>query len=507
MSGRTRRSEIGEDSSGLEEDLQRVMDRSAVGAPAAGRAVRDIFSADEIFQRITATADEEFQRPTRLLFLSGIAAGLSIGLSFVARAALTAATPMDPSGLIGNLLYPLGFLLIVAGRYQLFTENTLTPVTLVLTRIASVPLLLRVWGVVLAANVLGAAAMAWVLAHTGVFEPEAAAAARAFGEHALSVPAADLFWKGVFAGWIVASMVWLTHAARDATARILIVFVLMFLIPSADLFHCIIGACEVLFLWFQGLATLGDSARFFGAVVAGNTVGGVLLVGILNFAQTRDARFPDRDCGQLQLTWKEWLFGHASGRPGAPPPDGSPLSTGEPELDPAPSERDHGLGPVDADVTLVQYGDYECPTSRKIFLQARRAARRIDGEVRYVFRHFPLSQEHPHAHRAACAAEAAGAQDAFWEMHDELFGHQDRLDDDDLVNYAEALGLDTERFRRDLDDDACERRVRDDRESGMRSGVRRSTNLFINGQRYWGEMDPDRIASAAWRVRRRPSPR
>lgn len=491
-----------DDTSGPTE-LQRVMDRSALGAPAAGRAVRDIFSADEIFQRITATADEEFQRPIRLLFLSGIAAGLSIGLSLVARAALTGATPMDDSGLIGNLLYPIGFLLIVTGRYQLFTENTLTPVTLVLTRIASIPVLLRVWGVVLAANVLGAALVAWVLANTGVLEPAAAEAARGFGEHALSVPSGDLFWKALFAGWVVASMVWLTHAARDATARVLIVFALMYLIPSADLFHCIIGACEVLFLWFQGLTTLGDSARFFGTVVAGNTVGGVLLVGILNFAQTRDARFPDRDCGQLQLTWKEWLFGLASGRPGAPPPDGSPIGNGEPELDPAPSPGDHGLGPVDAEVTLVQYGDYECPTSRKIFLQARRAARRIEGEVRYVFRHFPLSQQHPHAQRAACAAEAAGLQGAFWEMHDELFGHQDRLDDEDLVSYAGALGLDEARFREDLEDDACARRVSEDRRSGIRSGVRRSTNLFINGQRYWGEFDPDRIAAAAWRLRRR----
>ena len=295
-----------------------ALDRSASGAPAAGKAVRDMFSTDEIFQRITATADEEFSRSNRLLFLSGLAAGLSIGLTFLARAALTGLTPGDSSGLVGNLLYPVGFLLIVMGRYQLFTENTLTPVTLVLTRIASLPTLLRVWGVVLLANVLGAALVALVLATTGVLTPEGAQAARGFALHGLETPWWDLFWKGLFAGWVVASMVWLTHAARDSVTRFLTVFVLMFLIPSADLFHCIIGSSEALYLVFQGEASLAASAfGFFLPVLLGNTLGGVLLVGILNYSQTRDVRYPDRDCSTLELSWKEWLLGDHKGKPGA----------------------------------------------------------------------------------------------------------------------------------------------------------------------------------------------
>ena len=275
-----------------------------------------MFSTDEIFQRITATADEEFSRSNRLLFLSGVAAGLSIGLTFLARSALTGVTPWDSSGLVGNLLYPVGFLLIVMGRYQLFTENTLTPVTLVLTRIASLPILLRVWGIVLLANVLGAALVALVLANTGVLTPEAAEAARGFALHGFETPWWDLFWKGVFAGWIVASMVWLTHAARDSVTRFLTVFVLMFMIPSADLFHCIIGSCEALYLVFQGEASLMASTfGFFLPVLLGNTLGGVLLVGILNYSQTRDVRYPDRDCSTLELSWQEWLFGNQKGQP------------------------------------------------------------------------------------------------------------------------------------------------------------------------------------------------
>ena len=309
-------------------DVRETLDRSESGAPAAGHAVRDLFSTDEIFQRIVATADEEFVRSNRLLFFSGLAAGLSIGLSFVARAALSAIVG-DADALASMALYPIGFLLIVLGRYQLFTENTLTPVTLVLTKIAAIPQLLRVWGVVLAANVLGAALIGFVLARTGVLEAEAAEVAFEIASHGLEVETGPLFWKGVFAGWLVASMVWLNHAARDTITRFFIVFAIMFLVPAADLFHCIIGACEVLFLVFQGAAGLGDAAWFFGTVVAGNTVGGVLLVAILNYSQTRRQRFHDRDCDDLKLTWREFLFGVGRGQPQRAASGNAPLTRDE----------------------------------------------------------------------------------------------------------------------------------------------------------------------------------
>ncbi len=292
-----------------DDTFRTTLDRSESGAPAAGHAVRDLFSTDEIFQRLVATADEEFVRSNRLLFLSGLAAGLSIGLSFVARAAITAESG---SVMLGNLFYPAGFLLIVLGRYQLFTENTLTPVTLVLTRIASMPQLLRLWTVVLAANLAGAALAAMAFAWTPLFDPDTAEAARGFALHGLETPTDALFWKGLMAGWIVASMVWLNHAARETTARLLVVMILMTLIPSMDLFHCIIGSCEALFLVFQGLASPLDAGRFVGAVLVGNTVGGVLLVGILNFAQTRSKRFPER--ADRSLTWRAFLFGERAGR-------------------------------------------------------------------------------------------------------------------------------------------------------------------------------------------------
>lgn len=270
------------------EKNQQEIENTENEAPAVGEAIRDRFSTDEIFHRVVATAEEEFSRSNKVLFWSGIAAGLSMGLTFVARSAFTGAIPFDSSGLLGNLLYPLGFLLIVLGRYQLFTENTLTPVTLVLSRLADLPILLRLWGVVLAANLLGAAAIAYLLATTGIFDADSVKAALEIGKHVSELPWWDLFWKAVIAGWLVASMVWLIHAASDMTARFIIVYVLMFMIPSADLFHCIIASCEMAFVVFKGTVEWYEYARVVSAVIAGNTVGGVILVGILNYSQVEE---------------------------------------------------------------------------------------------------------------------------------------------------------------------------------------------------------------------------
>ncbi|SIQ85706.1 Formate/nitrite transporter FocA, FNT family [Haladaptatus litoreus] len=289
-------------------ELRETIDRSRRGAPAAGEAVRDRFSADEIFQRVTATADEEMERGTRLLFFSGLAAGLSVGATFLARAAMTTAYPESVA--MGNLLYPIGFVMIVIGGYQLFTENTLTPVTLVLTRLASVPQLFRLWAIVLAANVIGAGVSAFLLAKTGIFEPDVAETAYRFGEHAMHTSWSALFYKGIFAGGLVATMVWLVHAARETISRLLIVYAIMIIIPVADLFHCVVGACEVLFLVFIGSANVGTVfADFFVPVVLGNTLGGIVFVALVNFSMTENRRFPEHNRNRFELSWSEWLFG------------------------------------------------------------------------------------------------------------------------------------------------------------------------------------------------------
>ena len=284
------------------EQMREALDASASGAPAVGKAVRDMLSTDEIFRRLVATADDEFDRTNRLLFFSGLAAGLSVALSFIALVTVPATTGVE---LLGMLLYPIGFVFIVLGRYQLFTENTLTPVTLVLTRSASIPRLLKFWAVVYVANILGATIAAFALALFPVLPPLAAERATEMASHVADLSFGTLVARGVIAGWLVAGMVWLTHATREGTTRLLIVFAVMSLIPMAGLYHCVVGACEAVYGVLQGVLTLEQAfVGFVLPVTIGNTIGGVLLVAIINFAQTREAICPDR----AKLSWQAWFL-------------------------------------------------------------------------------------------------------------------------------------------------------------------------------------------------------
>jgi protein-disulfide isomerase len=158
-------------------------------------------------------------------------------------------------------------------------------------------------------------------------------------------------------------------------------------------------------------------------------------------------------------------------------------------------ERDHVRGPVDAPVTLVEYGDFECPYCGMAEPIVRELLRDF-GDVSYIWRHLPLSDVHPRAQLAAEAAEAAGAQGAFWEMHDVLLDHQDRLGPNDLAGYAERLGLDVERFSADLQFHAGAARVAEDVDSADLSGVSGTPTFFINGRRHYGAYDIATLSAA-----------
>jgi len=152
-------------------------------------------------------------------------------------------------------------------------------------------------------------------------------------------------------------------------------------------------------------------------------------------------------------------------------------------------KRDHLQGPPDAPVTLVEYGDFECPHCGAAYLIVKKIQEVMGAQLRFVFRHFPLTQIHPHAEGAAEASEAAGAQGQFWEMHDLLFENQRALDSMHLPGYAEELNLDSRRFVRELEEHVHQRRVREDFMSGVRSGVNGTPAFFINGVRYDGSWD------------------
>jgi protein-disulfide isomerase len=150
---------------------------------------------------------------------------------------------------------------------------------------------------------------------------------------------------------------------------------------------------------------------------------------------------------------------------------------------------DHTIGPETARVTLVEYGDYECPFCGRAQPIVKQLLSLLRDDVLFAFRHFPLTQVHPHALDAAIAAEAAGAQGRFWEMHDLLFTHQDRLAPRDLLVLARSLDLDLERFTEDLTQRTYEPRIRRDFLSGVRSGVNGTPTFFINGVRHNGSWD------------------
>jgi protein-disulfide isomerase len=158
--------------------------------------------------------------------------------------------------------------------------------------------------------------------------------------------------------------------------------------------------------------------------------------------------------------------------------------------------RDHAQGPADAPVTLVEYGDYECPHCGRAYPIVKEVQRRLGSNLRIVFRDFPLAESHPHAEHAAEAAQAAAAQGRFWEMHDTLFEHQSALDDSHLVAYASRLELDPTKFESELRAHAHRARVREEFNGGVRSGVNGTPTFFINGVRFDDSWDPDTLTDA-----------
>ena len=171
---------------------------------------------------------------------------------------------------------------------------------------------------------------------------------------------------------------------------------------------------------------------------------------------------------------------------------------------PVTEDRDHIQGPADAAVTLVQYGDYECPYCGAAYPIIKEVQSRMGELLRFVFRNFPITTSHPHAGQAAEAAEAAAVQGPFWEMHDLLYENQQHLEDPDLRGYAERLELDVERFDKELAEHVHAERVYEDFMSGVRSGVNGTPTFYINEARHDDSYDPDTLLPALERAASAP---
>jgi protein-disulfide isomerase len=159
-------------------------------------------------------------------------------------------------------------------------------------------------------------------------------------------------------------------------------------------------------------------------------------------------------------------------------------------------DRDHIQGPVDAPIMLLEYGDYECPYCGAAHPVVKEIQKRLGKRLCFAFRNFPLINSHPHAERAAEAAEAAAAQGRFWEMHDLLYENQEALEDEDLARYASALGLDARRLMNEVRAGAQMDRIREDFRSGARHDVNGTPSFFINGLRYDGMADVEGLLEA-----------
>ncbi|HTL29220.1 MAG TPA: thioredoxin domain-containing protein [Tepidisphaeraceae bacterium] len=164
------------------------------------------------------------------------------------------------------------------------------------------------------------------------------------------------------------------------------------------------------------------------------------------------------------------------------------------------SPRDHRLGRTDAPITILEYGDYECPGCLNAVPIIREVRRILGDQLLFVFRHFPQSSIHPHASAAAEAAESAADQGKFWEMHQALFDHQKQLGEIDFSHLALTLGMEIYKFEANRSSQRHRRRIREDFESGQKSGVTKTPTLFINSRKYVGEIDARSIVEAAREV-------
>jgi formate/nitrite transporter FocA (FNT family) len=213
--------------------------------------------------------------------------GLSGMSNAIAIALLTPAgqVPSNATLFIGKMFYPLGFIAVILGRSQLFTENTLYPVALVLAEKRHLWKTIRLWAIVLAANILGAATFAAIAAFTGALKPEFVQWLSWLGLEATKHPASTIFWSGVVGGWIIATVAWLVSGSHSITGSVMIIWMLAFVVGLGQFAHCIAASGEILTAVFTGHAQWLAYPRWLLPAVAGNICGGVGMVTLLEYGQ------------------------------------------------------------------------------------------------------------------------------------------------------------------------------------------------------------------------------
>ena len=245
-------------------------------------------SAYEILEQVIENGHEELDRSTHALAFSGIAGGMTMGLTGLGVAiAQSTLGEGQWSEFAANLLYPLGFIAVIIGRAQLFTENTLYPVIIVLDERGKLTNMLRLWATVFFSNVLGALLFAFLAVRTPSLMPGYKEALIKLGLAALANTTAFIFWSGVIGGWIIALVAWIVSASHWTIGQVVIVWMLTFVVGIGHFAHCIATSGEILAAVWAGNAPVLTYLHWLAFATMGNIVGGVSIVSLLNYGQVR----------------------------------------------------------------------------------------------------------------------------------------------------------------------------------------------------------------------------
>jgi formate/nitrite transporter FocA (FNT family) len=248
-------------------------------------------SALEIHENIRAPAVEELERPASSLFFSSLAAGMLIGFSFLSMGFVSQYAPEPYKHPLASLAYPVGFMFVIMGRSELFTENTLEPVIPLLHERDAKTLrqMLRMWGILIVGNLLGALVFGWLLGRTTMIEPSMHSSLRDLSRQATEGGFGDVFYKAIFGGWLIALLAWLLASTVDSIAQLFLIWITTVPISAFHFRHSIAGSVEAFYRVAVGTAGWGEMlGGFVAPALLGNAVGGVLLVAIFNYAQVAE---------------------------------------------------------------------------------------------------------------------------------------------------------------------------------------------------------------------------
>jgi formate/nitrite transporter FocA (FNT family) len=241
-----------------------------------------------MYENVKRDAADELERPAAALAFSALFAGATVGFGALASAAASAAlSGRVGAHLVGALFFPIGFIAVIIGRAQLFTENTLYPVTLVLDERRHVGATLKLWGIVLSCNLAGVLLFALLAVDSGALPANVVHELTKAGAHAATGSWSSFFWSAVVGGWLIALVAWLIQASFATIGQIALIWLLSFVVAVVGLDHCISTTAEVLSAVLNGHVEVGHFVAWLVAVILGNVAGGVLIVALLNYGQVR----------------------------------------------------------------------------------------------------------------------------------------------------------------------------------------------------------------------------